>query len=65
MDSDKRFTAEAVMNRAHQLHVAIIQKRLPEELAGRTIRQYLAAGWVLGEKGVTLALERLESALDV
>ena len=62
---EKHYFADAVVSRAHDIHQAIIGKRLPEALGSRTIRQYLDAGWVLDEPGVQVALQHLESALDV
>ena len=53
------------MERAHRVQGAIIRAELPSLLAGRTIREYLNADWVLNEANIEHELQRLESALDV
>jgi hypothetical protein len=54
---------DAIMNRAHDIHQAIILGRLAELLSGRTIRAYLGAEWILRHPGVERAIVKLESAL--
>jgi hypothetical protein len=53
------------MNCAHNLHQAVIQSRLHDVLADRTIGEYLDAGWVASDPGVEAAISALHSSLNV
>jgi hypothetical protein len=64
-DMERYYFAEAVMNRAHNLHQAVIQSRLHDVLADRTIGEYLDAGWVASDPGVEAAISALHSSLNV
>jgi hypothetical protein len=61
--TDQAAEADAVMNRAHDLHLAILAGRLDEVLSGRTIRDYLGADWIMCHPGVDKAVKSLESAV--
>ena len=52
--------ADAVMNRAHSLHMASVLGTLSAELAGNTVAGYLGADWVACHPGVVLAAKQLE-----
>lgn len=64
-DMDRVHFVEAVMNRAHQVLEAAIRDELPQLLAGRSMSQFLDAGWLLSDPGVGTAFRTLESMLDV
>jgi hypothetical protein len=59
--TDEGYIAEAVMNRAHDIHQTIIAQRLPEILAGRTIRQFLDEDWITFYPDADEAVRDLES----
>jgi hypothetical protein len=62
--TDEGYIAEAVINRAHDIHQAIIAQRLPGTLAGRTLRQFLDEDWITFYPGVDEAVRDLESVVD-
>jgi len=62
--TDEAPMAEAVMNKAHDIQVAITNQRLQEVLAGRTIREYLGAAWVSSHRGVSPAVGALEQSVN-
>jgi len=63
--TEKGYEADAVLQRAHELHMAAVSGSLQAKLNGRNVMQYLGPQWVMLNPQVLAYIATLEAMCEV